>query len=107
MKTLQIILALGAFFALGMPCVHAEGHHHHKEPAAELCAEACDACHSSKEVPCSKPEELVRGSFAPAQQIPVRQTPLITVFSVDHLVPEDDPRPAEDLQCLRTVQLLI
>ncbi len=107
MKALQSIPALIALFALMLPCAHAGEHHHHEPAGAAFCSVDHADCHACSEERCSKPDQAVQTSPAPAAERPVRQAPVCIVFPVEPFVPVAIPIPSGELLRLQTVQLLI
>jgi hypothetical protein len=105
---LRTSLALISLLALGIPCVHAEGHDHAEEAHA-MSAPLCEHCHACSEEPCSKPRQVAPASLSSSVDIPVRLVQKISVFNhtVSVPVPTSAPRPPGGLQFLQTVQLLI
>lgn len=106
MKRLQASLILMALFALVIPCVHAE-EHHHEMPGMELCAVDHAECHSCSDEPCTASPEAAR-IISPVE-VPAPQLQILCelyVYVEHDFVPVVVPLPGA-LDHLKTVRLLI
>ena len=107
MKFLQTIMAWIALFALMLPCVcvaehcHAEVEHADQFSVEHTC---CQACH---EEPCSTSEKTPLQDASPSADVPVRQIQRLPVFKIARPILVAAPCSSGELQCLRTIQLLI
>jgi hypothetical protein len=105
MKLLRTIIAVLALIALMTPCAHAEEHHHHDLPGAELCAMEHESCHTCSNDSCADTPDaapVVSVSDVPEPRVTVLFEPQPThqIFVV--IAP-----PSGALDHLKTVRLLI
>jgi hypothetical protein len=94
-----------ALIALMTPCAHAEEHHHHDLPGAELCAMEHESCHTCSNDSCADTPDA-----APVVSVSDVPEPRVTVLfelQPTHPIFVVIASPSGALDHLKTVRLLI